>query len=97
LRLDCTYRIFNRQGSLATGSAKTANISASGLLLEGPNELGRPGSRIDLLLRWPADGLFATLAMRGQIIRVDATGVGIRVMRHAFVRSSSETGANLVL
>ena len=87
LRLECSYRVFNRHGFVTSGSGKTSNISATGLLLSGSN-LEHEGLRIEVAVRWPSDSM--TLAVRGRIVRLDHAGAGVQVMRHAFVPSKSK-------
>ena len=83
LRLECFYRVFEDQRLVHNGTATTANISSSGLLLE-TSDVTEIDMRVDMSVRWPADAVFGTLEARGKIVRVTESGVAIRVMRYDF-------------
>ena len=95
LRLECSYRVFNRHGVVAVGNGETVNISATGLFVSG-TDLDHEGLRIEVAVRWPTN--FVTLAVRGRIVRLDGSGAGVQMMRHAFVprRSNPQLVASIV-
>lgn len=97
LRLDCIYEIFQEGRLQASGKATTANISTSGLLLQGAAG-AQEGRRIHLVLSWPCGARSMSLAVSGRIVRADETGVGIRLLRHAFLpeRASGSSVETLV-
>jgi hypothetical protein len=83
LRIACVYEISDGDRLQSSGKATTTNMSATGLLLQKADG-AQPGLRIRLLLSWPDCGRSIKLAVTGQIVRAGETGVGIRMLRHAF-------------
>jgi hypothetical protein len=95
LRLECSYRVFNRHGVVTAGNGETLNISATGLFVSG-RDLDHEGLRIEIAVRWPTN--LVTLAVRGRIVRLDDSGAAVQVIRHSFVpqRSNPQLVASIV-
>ena len=86
ISLDFQYELLNQSPFKQTGSGRTLNISTGGVFFETPDPLPDHG-QIDLALHWPflLNGACPLkLLVHGHIVRTDATGTAVKVMRHEF-------------
>ena len=86
LQFDLEYRVFGKGHSIYTGAAKTVNISSEGLLLTGADGVNK-GQLVEISIRWNtgAPGApMADLEILGRVMRVDASGTAVRILRYGF-------------
>jgi len=80
------YSVFANQALVQSGSARTLNVSAGGLLLA----LDRPvpaSCKLVVNLQWPNvyhDAVRVRLIASGQVVRVDGTRAALRIFSHRF-------------
>lgn len=82
LESDMAFRIVRRRQVLETGSGRTVNISASGVLFESPHPM-LVGDHIELSIAWPAqldNNVRLQLCVMGHIVwsRSNCTAVQFR-------------------
>ncbi|MDE3167221.1 MAG: PilZ domain-containing protein [Acidobacteriota bacterium] len=88
VRLAFDFRAFGRDHSVAVGTGTTLNMSSHGLLIQTATPIVRSGM-IELSVHLPesADAeRAANLVILGQIVRADANGAAVRILRHGFFR-----------
>jgi hypothetical protein len=84
--LDLDYRVFGKGHSIVTGATKTINMSSSGLLLAETAGVVK-GQLVELSIRWNPGARGApgvTLEILGRVLRLDAGGTAIRILRYGF-------------
>src|ERR1035438_10272506 len=93
LQLDLHYRLRKKDRLVGEGSGKTVNISSKGVLLELFGQTYPKGAVAELSIHWPvAQGpqVRQRLSVVGVVLRSDAHGVALRIMRHDFSRRLPE-------
>jgi hypothetical protein len=86
ISLDVQYKLRNKGEVTRFGTGKTFNISSGGIFLQTGDALPA-GVEIELLMKWPffLDGSCPLkLAVHGRIVRSDAAGTAVQVLRHEF-------------
>ena len=86
IQLDVRFRTLGRRSESLSGTAKTINISSSGVLFTSPYDLPT-GTRLEVSLRWPVElnekcGL--NLVGRGRIVRQAKGQLAVRVEEWQF-------------
>ncbi|MBS1853844.1 MAG: PilZ domain-containing protein [Acidobacteria bacterium] len=88
VRLGLDYRAFGRDHSVSAGTGTTLNMSSRGLFIHTTNPLARSGM-IEISVHLPESTggeRAANLVILGQVVRADAGGAAIRILRHGFFR-----------
>ena len=91
LDLHFDYRVFGRDGSIQEGWGRTLNMSSGGLLV-APDQPICKGRTIEITVQLSAqfrDAPGPRLLVLGHVLRSDATGAAIRILRHGFIHVSS--------
>ena len=91
LNLHFEYRLFRRDRSVQEGWGQTLNMSSGGLLV-APDQPICKGRTIEITVQLPAqfkETPGARLVVLGHVLRSDATGAAIRILRHGFIHVSS--------
>jgi len=86
ISLDVQYKLRNKSEVTRLGTGKTSNISSGGIFLQTGSALPT-GAEIELLMRWPffLDGTCPLkLMVQGKILRSDASGTAVQLLRHEF-------------
>jgi hypothetical protein len=86
IRLHVHYKLLDREVVTQTGTGRTVNISAQGILFEGDHPLPDRGD-IVLELAWPAllDGVRRLkLVVYGGIVRSEGTAIAVRFKVYDF-------------
>ena len=92
LDLQFDYRVFGRDGSVQEGWGRTLNLSSGGLLV-APDQPICKGRTIEITVQLPAqfkDAPGPRLVVLGHVLRSDAGGAAIRILRHGFIHVSSQ-------
>ena len=92
LNLHFEYRLFRRDRSVQEGWGQTLNMSSGGLLV-APDQPICKGRTIEITVQLPAqfkETPGARLVVLGHVLRSDATGAAIRILRHGFIHVSSQ-------
>ena len=92
LDLQFDYRVFGRDGSVQEGRGRTLNMSSGGLLV-APDQPICKGRTIEITVQLPAqfkDAPGPRLVVLGHVLRSDAKGAAIRILRHGFIHVSSQ-------
>jgi hypothetical protein len=92
LDLQFDYRVFGRDGSVQEGWGRTLNLSSGGLLV-APDQPICKGRTIEITVQLPAqfkDAPGPRLVVLGHVLRSDAAGAAIRILRHGFIHVSSQ-------
>jgi hypothetical protein len=92
LDLQFDYRVFGRDGSVQEGWGRTLNMSSGGLLV-APDQPICKGRTIEITVQLSAqfkDTPGPRLVVLGHVLRSDATGAAIRILRHGFIHVSNQ-------
>jgi hypothetical protein len=92
LDLRFEYRVFGRNGSVQEGWGRTLNMSSGGLLV-APDQPICKGRTTEITVQLSApfkDAPGPRLVVLGHVLRSDATGAAIRILRHGFIHVSSQ-------
>ena len=76
---------------MGEGSGKTVNISNKGVLLALSGQTCPRGAAAELFIHWPVDHqplIRQWLNVVGEVLRTDAQGVAVRIVRYDFSRPS---------
>ncbi len=95
LQFDLEYRVFGKGHSIFAGSAKTLNISSQGVLLT-PTEGVTKGQLVELSIKWHTGGPGAPradLEILGRVMRVDAHGTAVHILRYGFYPHENASSA----
>ncbi len=79
------YRIYTRS-TIEAGTGKTINMSSTGVLFTTQRTL-RPGERVELSVRWPAQldkKCPLKLVVIGRVVRATDTAAAIAIERYEF-------------
>jgi hypothetical protein len=90
------YRALNKRGGEEAGEGKTVNMSSSGVLFTA-GQILRPGRRIELAIRWPAqlnNKCALKLVARGRVVRFENGLAAMEIQQYEF-RTQSSPGAAL--
>lgn len=83
---ELAYRPSDGASERAWQRGRTLDMSASGILIDIP--AGIPvGSQLELEMDWPGlyhDRLMMRLSLTASVVRVDARGTALRILRHEF-------------
>ena len=91
LQLDLHYRLRKKDRLVGEGSGKTVNISNKGVLLALSGQTCPRGAAAELFIHWPVDHqplIRQWLNVVGEVLRTDAQGVAVRIVRYDFSRPS---------
>jgi hypothetical protein len=86
ISLDLQYKLRNPGQVAMFGTGRIFNISSGGIFFQTSGSLPTRGD-IELLIQWPffLDGRCPLkLVVQGRIVRSDANGIAVRVLRHEF-------------
>jgi len=86
VELEVAYKVVRRSRSVVTGSGRTVNISAGGVLFEATDPLPAEG-RVELAIRWPmgvAKRLELDLCVVGRIVRSFGNCYAIQIQSSQF-------------
>jgi len=89
ISLDVQYKLRNRGPVAKFGTGRTFNISSGGIFFQTKNALPTSG-KIELLMLWPFlldNSCPLKLVVQGRIVRSDANGTAVQVLRHEFCTS----------
>ena len=92
LDLHFEYRVFGRDGSVQEGWSRTLNMSSGGLLV-APDQPILKGRTIEITVQLPPqfkDAPGPRLVILGHVLRSNAAGAAIRILRHGFIHVSSQ-------
>jgi hypothetical protein len=84
--LNVEYKLLVKGRVERLGSGRSRNISSGGIFFEVDETLPAQG-RIELAMDWPflLEGVCALkLVMRGNIVRIDAKGIAVKIAYHEF-------------
>jgi hypothetical protein len=80
------YRVFGKGHAVVAGAATTINMSSHGILIT-PTEGVSKGQVIELSIRWRrgAPGMpKVDLEVLGRVVRVNAQGTAVQILRYGF-------------
>jgi hypothetical protein len=86
IQFDLEYRVFGKGHSICSGAAKTVNISSEGILLTRADGVNK-GQLVEISIRWNTGApgaAVADLEILGRVMRVDASGTAVRILRYGF-------------
>lgn len=86
IQFELEYRVFGKGHSISAGLARTMNISSEGVLLT-PTEGISKGQLVEVSIRWQTGARGAPkadLEILGRVMRADAAGTAIRILRYGF-------------
>jgi hypothetical protein len=93
LQLEVYYRLRKKRRLVGEGSGKTVNISSRGLLLALSGKMCPKGAAAELSIQWPVarwPSRRQWLNVVGEVLRTDAHGVAVRIVRHDFSSPSED-------
>jgi hypothetical protein len=91
IHLHIEYRLLGAPRTEPHGLGQTLNISSTGVLIEGENDL-RADCPLELLMDWPflLDGVCSLrLVARGRVVRTDGRHLAVEIMRYEFRTAGS--------
>lgn len=97
LQLELHYRLRKKDRLLSEGFGKTVNISSKGVLLALSGQTCPKGASAELAIPWPVDrhpSFRRWLSVFGEVLRTDAQGVAVRIVRYDFSSPSQKMRAN---
>ena len=86
LESDSAYRIVRGQLVVETGSGRTVNISARGVLFQSTRALP-VGEPVELSIAWPArldDTVRLQLCIKGRTVRSNSNSTAVQIQRYGF-------------
>jgi hypothetical protein len=96
LQLALHYRLRKKDRLVGEGSGKTVNISNKGVLLALSGQTYPKGAVAELSIHWPVEQgpqVRQWLNVVGVVLRTDANGVALQIVRHDFSTPSGDNAS----
>lgn len=77
------------------GAGITRDLSSHGMFIETDREKADPGSLVKIIMDWPVlleGNIRLQFIAEGQVVRCDAFGFGVRILRHEYRTRRKELG-----
>ena len=77
------------------GAGITRDLSSHGMFIETDREKADPGSLVKIVMDWPVlleGNIRLQFVAEGQVVRCDAFGFGVRILRHEYRTRRKELG-----
>lgn len=77
------------------GAGITRDLSSHGMFIETDREKADPGSLVKIIMDWPVlleGSIRLQFIAEGQVVRCDAFGFGVRILRHEYRTRRKELG-----